>query len=703
MIALAALLALTAVGCAAKKTGDDPLKYTKKLVVEGHSSLYNNGAFEVPNTKIKLIPPGPETTELVAEMMGVRALQSFEKSVNQAAESVTVVSEGTQASYRFAKDIHRGTDAIAKDIHSWTKESSTLVLYKSTDLGKEIIGNSWDTAKHLMRYRPTAGPAVIRAGREAGNRIMDEGSKAGDRMVSGSIESGAAIREQGSKAGDRMVSGSIESGAAIREQGSEAGDKLVSGSLESASSMSRSSIDRSGDALRYGGRKFVKGYAALPKKTKERVEGLGTSLSRMNPVAIVQDHHEFRKEWSGKAVDLVSMTFTNYPADATVSFKKAGKEMSEGYRTTGLSLAMLRSLRWVVQGLLWDATIEPAAKMTAASLGYIGVNFVAFPTMVVVEEGVATTRLALDVTWDTAGTAYDIVAPTAIAAVAGVYGVADLAVSHTAAGITAVGGPALGYGEKAAATVAGAAVSGGGAVLGYGEKAAAGVAGVAVAGGGTVLGYGGKAVTSVAGVTVKAGSYAAGQAVRTVEYIGVPLASAGIALGGGAIGTAVGGVGVTGGGMVFVSGEAASGTTQVFGNVIAGTALAGGTAVSTAGGAAYGVYELSKAVVVPAGYELGGGLVLSYETLSQLSAHTILAVSDCAYMVLSLEGPRWVLYAVKGNTGKGEDLPVGAVVDLKQMQEQGEVIYNLPVSDQEMKKVVETVYGSLPEVDTNEK
>ena len=659
VVLLATLAMIAAAGCAAKKTGDDPLKYTKKLVVEGHSSLYNNGAFEVPNTKIKLIPPGPETTDLVAEMMGVRALQSFEKSWKEAAESVTVISEGTKASYRFAKDIHRDTDAVAQDIHSWTKENSTLVIYKSTDLGKEIIGDSWDTSKHLLRYRPKAGPAIIKGGREAGNKIMDEGSKAGDKIVTGSLDGGAAIIKEGSKVGD----------------------KIVSGSFESASSMSKSSIDRSGSAMSYGGRKFVKGYAALPKRTKKRVKDLGTSLSRMDPVDIVKESNEFRKEWSGKTVDLISMTFTDYPKDATSSFKKAGKELTEGYRTTGLSLSVLRSLRWVLQGILWDATIEPAAKMTAASLGYIGVNFVAFPTMVVVQEGVATTRLALDVTWDTAGTAYDIVAPTTIAAVAGVYGVADLAVSHTAAGLTATGGPVLGYSEKAVTTVAGAVVGGGGTVLGYGEKA----------------------VSSVAGVTVKGGSYAAGQAVRTVEYIGVPLASAGIALGGGTIGTAVGGVGATGGGVLFVSGEATSATTQVFGNVIAGTTLVGGTAVSTAGGVAYGVYELSKAVVVPAGYELGGGLVLSYETLTQLSAHTVLAVSDCAYMVLSLEGPRWVLYAVKGNTGKGDDLPVGAVVDLKQMQAQGEEIYNLPVSDEEMKKIVESVYDSLPETGSVEK
>ena len=61
--------------------------------------------------------------------------------------------------------------------------------------------------------------------------------------------------------------------------------------------------------------------------------------------------------------------------------------------------------------------------------------------------------------------------------------------------------------------------------------------------------------------------------------------------------------------MIRVTGEAGGAVTQGFGNVIAGTTLVAGTAASTAGGAAYGVYELSKAVVVPTGYELGGGIV----------------------------------------------------------------------------------------------
>jgi len=48
---------------------------------------------------------------------------------------------------------------------------------------------------------------------------------------------------------------------------------------------------------------------------------------------------------------------------------------------------------------------------------------------------------------------------------------------------------------------------------------------------------------------------------------------------------------------------------------------------------------------------------------------------------LALEGPSWVLYAVKGKLRKGEDLVPGTMLDLKFMQEAGEEIYNVSVSD----------------------
>lgn len=54
----------------------------------------------------------------------------------------------------------------------------------------------------------------------------------------------------------------------------------------------------------------------------------------------------------------------------------------------------------------------------------------------------------------------------------------------------------------------------------------------------------------------------------------------------------------------------------------------------------------------------------------------------------------WVLYGVKG-----EDIASGTMRDLKSMQEAGEEIFNIPVSDEEMKSIVESVYGELPEVE----
>ena len=607
---LSALAALIITGCATTH-GDDPLKNTKKLVAEGHASLYRNGAFQVPNTEISLIPAGPSATEFAFELMGMRARQSFVLSVQRAADSVYIVSEGTRMTYRWAKDIHEGTDKASDAIRESSREGGIAIVHRSTELGGQIIGKTWDTSTMLFTGREEAGNAIVQGSRQSGNAIIDAGSGTGGAVIKASVDAAAGL--------------------------------------------SSSSVSRSKETFGYAGKSFVKGYAAVPGNVKQRASSTGESLAKMNPLPMVEEGNAWRSEWSGKSIDLMSETLLNYGKDVSGAFSRAGQELSGNFRTTGVSLAVLKSMRWVLKGLLWDATIEPATKLTAASLGYISVNFLAFPTVVVMQEGVATATVAVEATWNTARTAYDLVAPTGIAAVAGVFGAADLAGSHALAGATATVGTAAGAGIKA--------------------------------------------VSGVAGVTVKGAGYAAG---KGVQYIGIPLASAGIAVGGGAIGTAVGAVGATTGGTVLVAGESAAAGTFVFGNVIAGTTAAGGAAASTAAGAAYGVYQVSKAVAVPAGYELGGGMVLSYETMTQLAAQSILAASDCAYLVLSLEGPRWVIYAVKGNLGSGDDLPSGAVLDLKEMRQQGEAIYNVPVSDEEMKKVVESVYWSLPQTGLTE-
>ena len=98
------------------KEHPDPLKNTKKLVVEGHRDLYNNGAFEVPHTSIKLIPPGPSALDLAGELVGVRAKQSFLMSIKRASESVVVVADGMQLSYDYTKTIHDESNALATTI-----------------------------------------------------------------------------------------------------------------------------------------------------------------------------------------------------------------------------------------------------------------------------------------------------------------------------------------------------------------------------------------------------------------------------------------------------------------------------------------------------------------------------------------------------------------------------------------------------------
>jgi protein tyrosine phosphatase (PTP) superfamily phosphohydrolase (DUF442 family) len=670
---LVVLFGLLFSGCATAGSAQrkDPLKNTKKLVKEGHVSLYRNGAFRVPNTSISLVPAGPSTLEFAGELAGMRARQSFETSVKRAADSVYIVSEGTKLTYRVSKRMSKGANAGAGAIRKLTRENGTLLVDRSSDLGKSITGKSWDLSTATFRSAGKAGGAVVHGARAIGSGVSGAATEQGTGLATGSMQAAKDIVRAGSSGG-----------TALSEGGTRQGIGLATGSVRAAKDISDSSAGRSASAIKYGYHSFVQGYVTVPARMKQRAGEVGDSLRDARFAGIVAEENERRGELSQKTVDLMSETVNHYGEDVSGSFSRAGEEL-KAYRTTGVGFAALRSMRWVLQGILWDASIKPLTKMTAASVGYIGVNFLAFPSLVVVREGVATTQVAVEVTWDTAKTGYDLVAPTGVAAVAGVYGLLDYAGSHIVAGAAIVGGTASGVAEAGAGKAAGAIVKGGSYPV-AGATAAVG----------TVAGYGEAGLGKVAGVVIKGGGYAAGAGV---QYIGVPLVSAGIALGGGTIGTAVQGAGMATGGTLYVSGQTGAAATQVFGNVIAGGTLAGGTAVSAAAGSAYGVYELSKAVVVPSGYELGSGIVLSYGTLAHLGAHSILAVSDCTYMVLSLEGPRWVLYAVKGDLGKGDDLPPGAVVDLNAMHRAGEEIYYLPVSDEEMKNVVQSVYDNLPE------
>ncbi|MDH5392292.1 MAG: hypothetical protein OEY11_03795 [Gammaproteobacteria bacterium] len=593
-------------GCASTQATDDPLKYSKKLIKEGHSSLYTHGAFAVPNTQIKLIPAGPEPLELAKEMMGMRAREAFLSAIKNAADAVYIIPEGTELSLDIAKKVVKSSQKAGSGMTAVTRSTGMLLINKSSDIAKSMVLDSWQLGK--------ASASSV------------------DRV-------GVAIEKASIKTGDSMT------------QVTDAlGQSIVEGSLATSSWLSREGTEGARQSLIYAGNKFIKGYAAVPRQLGKRGTAIAQAFAPDNFTKGLKRSNIVREQYSETFTDLIGSTVTDYGKNVGESFRKAGESFDDTAGPFGFSFATIKWMRWVLQGVLWDGLVSPVVKLSTGSVGYIAVNAVAFPVMVVVEEGVAATKLAVEVSWNTAAAVYDLVAPTAVSAVASVYSVFQFTGGNLAAGAAAVGGVALGGAEL---------ISG-----------------------------------QVIGQSVKAVGYIAG---KGVQYIGVPLTAAGVTVGSGAVGVVAGSAAAVTGGAVMVAGEAASVTTQAFGTVIGGATLVAGTSASVVAGAGVGIYELSKAVIVPAGYELGGGIVLGYGTMAQLGAHSVLAVADASYMVLSLEGPKWVLYAVTGKLGNGDKLPVGTVLDLEAMQQSGEEFKYLDISKEEMTSVVNSIYEELPE------
>lgn len=600
---IAPVLLCAALGACAQQPAKDPLQYTKKLAAEGHATLYHNGAFEIPMTTIHIIPPGPDAWDLAFEMAGMRARQSLQESWKHALESGGIARAGVDKSVQVAHSIRQGTDEAVKDVHGVTR------------FGMGLAGS----APGITRDR--LGASITYA-----KQVNDDVS-----------ESGKNIARDAWAAGKEMSGDTTDLSA-----------RLGGGTLALAGSTSKASLAAAREdyaALK----RYIKGYAAVPGKLGQRIDSVKEGASLAKFVDAFQQSNEWRAEQSGRMRGIMGDTAANYTKDAAAPFTAAKKEITEGNHDTGYSLALAKSLAWVAQGVLWDATIKPVGKETGAFLGFVTANGVAFPALFTMKEGVAVADVAVQVTWNAAAGAYDVTAPTAGAALAGMFGAVEL-----------VGGQALAGSEL-----------GGGAVAAGGTF----VAGQAVAG------------------TTALGGYAAG---KTVQYVGAPISTIGVGAGGIAAGVATGAGAAVGGAGVAAAGFTGEVATKIGGNLAAGTAALGGSVASVGAGAAVGTYELSRAVVVPTGYELGSGVVLGYGTLSQLGAHTILLAGDASYMVASLEGPKWVLYAVTGKLDNGENLPPGALLDLKAMQQAGETFVAVPVDAGEMQRVVDGLPGQLP-------
>ncbi|MGZ3768705.1 MAG: hypothetical protein ACXVCR_06585 [Bdellovibrio sp.] len=576
----------------------DPLKNTKKIVKEEHLSLYQNGAFQVPGTRIKLIPNGPGPIDLASELAGVKARDSFLLALKNAGESVEIVKEGTKKSFTVAKDISLETNVLINALNTESQDGGTWIIEKSASAGKDIVGKSW-------AFKPTIEKEMQRAAENWDTQITESGQTKHDLIIKSSQE--------------------------IKNNSVSSGNKFAEASTANAV-----------NGYSQGKNDFVLGYLALPKNLGESLDNFQKTKTFDKFVESFNESEKQRQNFSKEMVDIVDGEVKNYSQNVKENFNKANQEIAENSKEIGFTLASLKALRWTLQGIFWDGVIKPTGKIIYSGIGYLVINGIVYPATLVGGETKNVGELLVEITQTSANMIYDIVAPT---------------------------------GKAAFATV----IASGQWISGQTVKAASYTAGYTVA-----------AAGKIAAPVVLYTSSAMGSAGKTtIQYVGVPLTVAGVATVGTVTGTVVGVAGTASGAGLKLAGAGASGIAAVSGYATAGVALAGGTIGSTVLGISNSLYEVAKATVVPTSYALSGGIVLSYGTMSQLAAHTILAASDAAYLVLSMEGPTYVVYAVTGKLGKGEDIPTGSVLDLEKMQNSGEEFKKIRLSEEETKKVLQ--------------
>jgi hypothetical protein len=527
------LLALNS--CASPKS--DPLKNSKKLIKEGHATLYNNGAFQIPSTKIKLIPPGPDAISLAKELSGIKAKESFLKYLNEIGDGTIVIYEGTKSSYRFAKEVDKNIDRELRSLAPKLQKGSVVILKESFATSMSLIGSSWNFSKEIHQ--------------EA---------------------------------------------------------RLLSKELKSTDSYKSKPFD--------GGERFVKGYAILPKKIEARLDSMDESLSFHHFAKDFKKSEAIRKEGSSVSTYLIGDAFKNYAKDINESLSHAGDNLEDD-NSYGPTFSSIKAIAWLLEGIVWQGIAKPIGKATAGAIGYVMVNGAFYPVLLLTQSGVTTSKIAVEVLFDSMSGLYEIVAPTGELALSSLLYSGDYLFHKTAD--------------------VGAKVSG------------------------VVVG-------------------------KSLEYIGAPIVSSVVTVGGTASGVAVAAGGTVLSGATMLSSGIMTVSSKVVSKTAAATVFTGGVIAHTLKGTGEVAYEITKTVTVPSGYILGGGLALSYGTLTHLSAQTVLAAADAAYLVLSLEGPKWVIYAVQGKVGS--DYSEGTVLNLEKMQTEGEVFHRLPVSEEEMNGVI---------------
>lgn len=587
-------------------SNQDPLKNSKKLISKGHVSLYQNGAFNVPGTTVMLIPPGPKTLDLASELAGTNAKAAFQLSIQRAKESVTVIKRGSAWSFRQGKNVSIFSSELSKTLRQFGRKNSRVILDRSFALGHKIIGGTWDEAKSQRK-------ALAKWSKHQGKTI-DHNIEYSDEFFDAELEF------------------SRQTNRRLQEE------------------WEKSQLVRANKYSEVAYRNFVLGNLAVPKKLSKNWQEFTDSPTFEQ---YVQDHHEtekWRRENSDEFKSLIKDGYQSYGERIYTQILKGNRELSEMSDEYGFSLASIKALKYYLQGLLIEGVIKPVGKMSGGALGYLAVNSLAYPAILVAKDGVTSMELAVEIVALGVKSGYAITAPTVGGAAAG----------------------ALTLFHKANSKIAPSAIY----LEGKAEQAGLGT-----------LKYGTKGGLELSKAVVTYGT----------TYVAVPLSTAGIIATGVVSSAVLGGSGMATSGTTLLAGEAASAVTTVAGQSAALGTVVIGTSVSVGAGTAVMLYDVAKAMTVPPAYALGGGVVLSYGTMVHLSSQTLLAVADASYLVLSLEGTKWVIYGVKGKLTKGDDISSGTVMDLKKMQKKGEVFYHVPATEKEIKAVVKDLGKDLGE------
>jgi len=384
---------------------------------------------------------------------------------------------------------------------------------------------------------------------------------------------------------------------------------------------------------------FVIGYVDMDDALKsawtdsyQEMEGgsFKDSLSSVN---------QFRSAMSDVITDTWKETVFNYGSSAKEELRSAGKDIESIADGEGLSFSLLKAFAKTTKAIFYDSIIAPIGKIGVLSVGYVGINAIVYPAAVVTV-GTTTGVYILVETFTVAGKGVVyIVAPNVKLALGALLGSTEVVLGESYESLKA-GGKASSYVARKTSK--------------YGTKGAA-------------------------IVTEKSGKYI----LAPTSLIGVTTTQS--IVGGGLAVT-----GTTTGGVITATSAGIQTTTYVGAKTTAVAVGTTGTAASFGTGTAFGIYYLAKSVGVPVGVGLGSGVVASYEVISQLSAHSILAVADCSYIVLSLEGGKWVVYGVKDVSNKANGLLSGAVVDLDQIQKEGGTIVRVPMEEGEAERILDS-------------